>query len=430
MMMEYRYRIQIICCIYILYSTSSYALNLNYEVGAGVDYSNNITRVSINEISGTTRRMNLMVDLNHQSETLNFQFIPRISYYNYTPEELENQTLYTLDSSLLWEIVKSTLAWSIDNYTDQTPIDITQPATSFNQQTTNVFYTGPDMKLRVGGGKSIALLLRYADFYYEVDDTVDNERYGGLLQFLNQTSPRSTFSFNLLRGDTRYKNDIINENYTRDDIFIGLNHLARNYNINFDAGYTVIKRDISEELDGFLAHFNGVLNLSSKSNITILGRSEYTDSSRAFLESRFLSEELRQFNTAISSDILYDKSILAAYNWNDSITIINFQLGTTDQDYEEDSLDSLDQKIKYAEVTFSRHAGRLAEVYINARWSNTNYKITSIEDDDELYRVGMNYRLSRSIYINLDYEHAVRNSTSISRNYTADTIFARINLRR
>jgi hypothetical protein len=418
------------CLVIVMYSSNSDALRLNYGLGAGVEYSDNITRVSENEISGTSRRLNIFADLNHESETLKLTFRPTITYNNYTRDELDDRTSYQLDSSLLWEIVDSRLFWSIEDYIAQTSIDVRAPDTTFNQQTTNVLFTGPDLNFNMGSGKNIALAIRYADFYYEVDDTTDNERVGGLLKLSNQSSPTTNYSINLAAADVRYKDTVINEDYYRNDIFLGLNRQGSRYNFAVDAGYTKLDREINEDLDGLLAHLNITVNLSNKSNLTILGNSEYTDSSRNFLLSRYLTEELRRFNTSISGDILYEKSLLAAYAWSDLTNNINIQLSKTEQDYEDDALDNTDRTIKYASISLGRRLTGLLGVFISGSWSNTYYKKIFIEDDDQTYSVGMNYRLSRSLDLILNYRYTTRDSTDITSNYIENAIFAGINLRR
>ena len=94
----------------VFHSSISYAVELTYGLGVGVDYSDNITRSSQDEISGTTRRASLVANLTHQSESVDLLFRPVITYNNYTPEELQDRTSYQLDSSLVWEIVNSRLS--------------------------------------------------------------------------------------------------------------------------------------------------------------------------------------------------------------------------------------------------------------------------------------------------------------------------------
>jgi hypothetical protein len=410
--------------------TNVSALQLNYTLSAGLGYSDNITRTATELISGSTRRLGALAFLNHESESVSFNFAPRIEYYNFTNEQLEDNTLYYLDSSLTWNIIKSRLFWTFADYVSQSSINITAPDTPFNQQTSNVFLTGPDINLIVGNGKHIELLARYAEFKYEVTDNTDNERYGGIIRFINEINPLTKFSLNIDGADVRYKDEILNENYKRYDGFLGINRKTNQYDFNLDIGYTSLQREVSDNINGLLANLDLNIILNSISNIIVLGHSEYTDSSRNFLLSRALPGELRRFNAAISSDIFYENYIFGLYQWNDNVNTFNIELSSADQDYDEETLNDFDRKIKVASIIYQRRATNLTDIYVRTQWTNTYYRTSFITDDDNLHSVGVNHRLSRSLYLRADYAFAKRNSTDITRNYVENSIFLGIEIRR
>ena len=413
-----------------IYVNNVNSMQIGYSLSAGVENSDNITRTSINEISGTTRRLGLSASINHHSDSVSFNFTPRIEYFNYTPEELEDHTLYHLDSSLLWQIIDSRFFWTFEDYIDQTAINVTAPETPFNAQTTNVFLTGPDLHFLLEKGKSIELLIRYADFYFEVDEELDNQRYGLRLRLISQPSPLFSYSINMDAVDVSYKEEIFNQNYNRYDVYLEANKLGNLYNLDLTLGYSIVEREFSEDLIGLLANFNYELTPSPKSRLIILGRSEYTDSSRNFLQSRAFSEDVRRFNTAISSEIFYENYLFGIYQWDDGITTISADASIADQDYEEETLTEPDRLIKDAGIQLRRRVTSLTDVFLRAGWRNTNYKRTSREDIDEIYSLGLSYRLSRSLFITADYEYAARDSNYIIANYTENSIFFSVVFRR
>lgn len=420
----------VICLTLSIHINNVNALQIGYSLNGGVEYSDNITRTSNFIISGTTRRLGLSADINEQAEKVSFNLSPRIEYYNYTPEELENRTLYYLDSSLLWQIIDSRLSWTFEDYMDQTAINITAPDTPFNAQTTNVFITGPDIQFLFGDGRRLEFFMRFADFYYEIRDDLDNQRYGGLLRLMSQPSSIFSYSINLDAVNVGYKEEIFNQNYNRYNVYGGINKIGNLYDLDLNAGYSIIEREISEDLIGLLLNFNLEVRPGSRSRVIILGRSEYTDSSRNFIQSRLLTEDVRRYNTAVSSEIFQENYLFGIYEWNDGITTISAEASISDQVYEEETLTELDRLIKDAGIRLRRRVTSLADVYLRAGWRNTYYRITTREDNDEIYTLGASYRLSRSLFITADYEYAARDSNNIIANYTENSIFFNLELRR
>jgi hypothetical protein len=415
----------VLLSLLLLYANDTIAFQIDYIIEGGIEYTDNATLTTVDPISSAIRRGYLYADMHHQSETVNYYFRPRISTYNYKNDLLEDSAFYGLDASLSWGIIPRGFIWSFDNYLTQTPIDITGPLTSFNLQTTNVFFTGPDMIFRLGGDKRLEVLLRYANFYYEIGD-IDNERYGGLLRLVSQPNRFTEYSINIDSADIRYKETDFNEDYNRNDAYIGINRLTSTTNINFDTGYTQIEREVNQDLYGFIGRIETETRINSRSNFTLYGHAQYTDSSRSFLLSRAHLVEIRTFNTQISGEILYEKYLYAGYSWQYETNGLIFNISKVDQDYEE-LLDEFDRTVERASVEFNRGITRLTNIYIHGFWGNTFYKQTSIEDKDSNYFIGLDYLLSRSFTLRTRLGYRKRDSTDTTRNYDENSAFISIN---
>ncbi len=405
----------IICLILTTYFNSANSMQVNYSLEGGMEYTDNATLISTDPISSAIRRFDVIADINHSSNTVSFVFRPRINVYNYQNDLLNDQTFYYLDSSLLFEIIPNGFRWSFDDYLGQTTIDVADPVTPFNTQTTNAFLTGPDFIFKFNNTNRIELLLRYADIYYELED-LDNERYGGLLKLVSEPNNYAEYSLNLDSADIKYDNTVLNENYTRNDLYFTVKRLTNVATISLDAGYTRIDREISNELNGFIGKFESQININSRSNLNVYAHAQYTDSSRNFLQSRLLREELRVYDTQISPDIFYEKYIYAGYDWRDDANTINIELSKANQDYKEPT-NELDRTIKRASISFNRSITRLTSLYFTAIWQNSYYSSVFVDDKDNDYLLGIDYRLSRSFVFRIGLGHRERNSNDIIRNY-------------
>jgi len=416
----------VIFSLLVLYANNAIALQIDYELEGRIEYTDNATLTSINPISTAIRRASLFADIHDQTESVNYYFRPRISTNNYKVNSLEDSTFYGLDASLSWEIMPEGFAWSFDDYLSQTAIDVRDPLTTFNQQTTNVFLTGPDIILRLGTGKRFEALIRYADFYYEASD-IDNERYGGLFRVVSTPSNVSEYSINIESADIRYGENINYENYNRNDAFFEYRGTMRTGNINFISGATKIKRDLSEDLTGFIGKIETQIRTNSHSTFSLYGHAQYTDSSRSFLLSRAYLEGIRTFDTQISADILYEKYLYAGYLWQYELNTFDLSVLKTDQDYEDDSLDAFDRTIDRADIRFDRGITRLTNLFIRGTWSDTYYERTFVDDKDSAYFIGLDYRLSRSFVLRASLGYVSRKSTDITRDYVENSAYISIN---
>jgi len=273
------------------------------------------------------------------------------------------------------------------------------------------------------------MFIRYADFSYETELENDNERIGGLIKYTIAPSPISTYSLNIDSVDVMYKNNLLNEDYKRNDAFVNFSNTGDQYELTIDGGYTEIEREISNNLNGFLGKLEFVVNTSLNSNLRFYSHSQYTDSSRNFLETRAFGEGLRRFDTAISSDIFYERYYFTGYRWSDAINTFEFQLLKFDQDYKDDSLDDLDRAVKEAGLLVSRRITRLADLFFAARIRNQYYKKTFIEYDDQDYSGGSNLRISRSLYVNLVIDRSTRKSNEIGSEYIENSVYLGLEFR-
>lgn len=414
----------VIYLILTIYVNSANSMQIDYSLEGGIEYTDNAYLSSIDPISSSIGRFDLIADITHMTNSVNFYMRPTVNVYDYQNELLEDRTFYGLDTSLIFEIVPNGFRWSFDDYLGQTLIDVTDPSTTFNTQTTNVFLTGPDLTLRLDNTRRIELLLRYANFYYEVE-VLDNERLGGRLQLISQPNSFSEYSLNIDSADIKYEDTEINEDYIRNDAFITISRLMNLATISLDVGYTKIDRELSDELSGFIGRLDSQITINSRTNLNLYAHAQYTDSSRNFLQSRAYDERIRFFDTQISSDILYEKILYGGYYWRDDANSMTIEILKADQDYEELS-NELDRDSKRANFEFNRNITRLTSFYFNALWQNTYYSQVSVDDKDNDYLMGIDYRLSRSFLFRLGIGYRKRNSTDTIRNYSENSAYMSI----
>jgi len=416
----------LILLVYV-HSATVCALQINYEAEAGLEYSDNITRVNEDTISQETGILYFNGTINHQTPNVALNIQPILTYRHYAGETFDDQLFVTLNAALLWDILPKRFSWSLENYLDQTPIQATDAFTPFNRQDTNIFMTGPNLRFNINQNRAFELLVRYADIYYETSNT-DNERYGGILKFVSQPNSYQTYALNIDAVDIRYDDDLINENYNRNDAYLTFNRVHSTYEYNIDAGYTLINFENDTDLDG--PYFNILYNyiLNTRSNINFQASSGYTDSSRNFLLSRAIREAISRYDTSISGLVFKENYGSLEYNWVYERTNFNSGIYFADQDYDDEN-EILSRKLKYLVIRFTRSLTRLLSLYATARVTESDYTSTDRIDDDQDYSIGIRHRLSRSLFLRLDYRRALRDSTDDTSDYLENVGYISIGYR-
>jgi hypothetical protein len=209
------------------------------RLGITMEKHSNTTRTADtdNEISDTVQRPFFGFTFKEDTTDLKAKADVLFVHESYSKNTFDAQFLPTIDATLDWTIQPNRLSWVIEDYAYSQRIDVIAADTPDNQQTFNVFATGPDFVFARGLYDGLAKF-RLADVYYSESEE-DNQRLiatGVLTRAINEYSTggvEASLSSVLFEEDYLVDYDIIGlvARYNREmpfgilDARLGLNYV-------------------------------------------------------------------------------------------------------------------------------------------------------------------------------------------------------------
>ena len=302
--------------------------------------------------------------------------------------------------------------------------DITHPGTPDNLVNANVLNTGPDLYIRLGRVNTLVLGLRYGNDSYSEGD-LDSNRYGASARWQYAANAETTYSLNYEAQQVKYNNEILNENYMRQDLFIRAEKLQARARFSLDLGATRLDRDRTGETSGSLARLEWSQRLTSVSTAGILLASEYLDAGAVLLSTATSPTPIpgappsSSATVEATNDIFNMKHVEAYYNSSDSIFGLSARAFYRDIDYEIAPLDRHEAGGRL-DVTFNPSGLLATTVY----GSHLDIQYQSFTRDDRVSEAGIRflYRINRNLSTTLDGRKTWRYSTDALQEYTDNRV--------
>jgi len=301
----------------------------------------------------------------------------------------------------------------------QRPIDSLDPDTPDNTQDTNVFTFGPEIRFPLSGRQTITLSPSYRNFYYEEEDT-DNQQFsmnaGWFYQMYRLT--RVGLDGGVTRVD--YDDEQRNPNYTISNIHLVVAGRRARSEFDFNLGATNINRDEFESQNGFTGSLSWLLTLTGHSRLRSHIASELTDTNNGLLNASVSPEDGDFSNEQISGDVLRNNTVRLEYLRQDATLNSRLWGELRDLDYKE-SPD--DREVQEVGVALDYSVTALLSSGLSLRYNRT--KESDEDRTDHRYEVSGNigYRLSPKLTSKLDLRYRKRDSTEDIDEYSEMSAF-------
>ena len=412
---------------------AAHAGEFAYGIGYLGEYSDNIRRVpaNLNPVDEKISSTLAGIAYRENGPALDANLLALGQYNHYRNEIFPDSSVYYADASFLWRILPQQLTWFFTDRYGQITANASSANTPDNQIDTNVFYTGPDLSIRLGHVNTLVLGLRYGmTTYSEVISTgrpdLGNDRYGAVARWQYAADAEMTYSLNYETEKTTY-DDAILGSLTRHDVFIQVNKRQAHARFLLDLGATRLERDQAgaiPESTGHLARLTWTQQLASGTSTGVRLSSEYLDAGTALLSTATSPTTPPGGGSPappaagnLTIDYFYSKRAEVYYNRNDG----NFGMNTTifyrDVDYEIALLDRKELGGRL-DVTYNPSGLLSTTVYgshLKAQYLNA---LTPRDDRDNAAGIGFTYRLNPKLSATLDGRKSWRYSTIASQEYT------------
>jgi len=247
-----------------------------YGLGYTGTSSSNVTRVPVNERHEWINSILGGFTYVENNADVTTRLFSQVEYVDYRNKVYGNETLANMSANAVWTISPQQFTWMFDDTYQQLQINATAASTPDNRTNVNVLSTGPDVNIRFTPVSSLALGARYGNVYTGRIDA-SNNRTSGYTSFLYQSTATTTYSLNYEVLRVNYDNDVLNTNYTRQDMFFRARVQPSRSEFVLDLGVTDINRDHGQDLNGDLARFSWIRQLTPESTLSLVLTSEFSD---------------------------------------------------------------------------------------------------------------------------------------------------------
>lgn len=396
-------------------TSGSRGTRFGFDVGLTEQYTNNSNLTATNPQSDliSTPRFGLVYTRQSAKTDANIDF--QISRDIYRRDTQQNQTFPSLNAVVNWRIISERFTWSLEDFASQNQIDVQGAPTTDNTQNVNTFITGPNGFFRFGDSTRLQLGARFADSYFETT-TEDSTRGTAFARLFFDLSPRSALSLNYDYSSTNYE-DPANADFDRQDFFFQARTQRVRSDLLFDAGYTVIDTQGTEQRNP-LFRLSWNRRLTAKSAVGLAAAHVVSDSGLNLAVTGGSPADLTPGGSvANTADTFIDEQFNFFYTNSGRRTTATVALYARDQDYE---TSSNDQSGLGVSLNISRRVTPKLTASFIASYQKTRFLDQSPDRINNDTDAGLNfsYSLGRWLAFNAGLTWRNRDSTDPTEDYT------------
>lgn len=410
-----------------------------YGLGYTISHSDNITRVPTDERSEVTNSYLAGIAYAERTSNLVARVFAQAEFRDYRDDVFGDEDIYDVDAAAIWVISPQRFTWTVEDRYDLEQIDATAADTPANRANVNVFSTGPDFYIRFTPVNTLALGARAGNVSSGVAN-VDNDRLSGSARWLYQATSISTYSLNIQAMDVNYDDSAASTDFSRHDLFLRADYRPSRSQYILDLGTSRIRPERGNDLDGSLARFSWIRQLTQESSFGASASGEYSDTGTDILATSRsvattsisaaglpVSPDMSGGGTvsdllsnAITSDVYYAKRGEVFYHRRGSSFGIELFAGARDLDFETTPQDRkeidgrLDLRFFYSGTT---------TVTLFTEYLKTEFVSFIREDTERDSGLRLNFRLTRTLSLGLEGRRVERSSTDPGIEYEENRAF-------
>jgi hypothetical protein len=250
---------------------------LNLSVALGAIQSDNVSRVSTNEESGSVAISSLNLKYRENTRRILADVDADIGYEHFLDGEFEDGVIGQADGSVTVGLLPERIEWYAEDQFRQARVDPFGADTPENRQNVNRFATGPDVRLRLNDALAMQISSRYARVDYETA-VADSDRVSGSIALVRQLATARAVSLNVSREAVTFDDVAANVSYDRDSAFVRYEASSSRTELTTDVGYMRIKDDLGKTANGVLLDVLLLRHVSADSRLALNLGTRFSDS--------------------------------------------------------------------------------------------------------------------------------------------------------
>lgn len=302
------------------------AAEIDTYASYAAEYTDNALLVPLAPTSDLVHHLNVGAFYEQTGKQLEARILADIQYRHYTNGALEDYVIPALDGTQTWFLTPGRFHWFIQDRLKQEKIDPLAAPVSTNQESINVFTTGPTFMARLGPVDSLELEARYTNTFYS-QTFEDSDRSSEAVRWKHALSAITDLT-NSLEG---HRVDFIHgahESYRVYEAKLGITTRRRQTTIDADIGGTVLDRDVSEDRSRPRGRFSFQYHPNPAALFGFVYEAKYSDLTLDILElpiTRGVDVKSGNVYYGLTADLVY------ARTW--APTKAQFHLYARDRDY-------------------------------------------------------------------------------------------------
>ena len=380
------------------------ALETAWEFGVSQEYSDNIRRAPEGEETiDVVRTGSIGGRLLADRAGLEGDAEIRVDYIDYREGTFDKEVRGQGSADLIWHLAPERFSWTLQERLAVVEERSTEPLSPGNRQQINVFSTGPDYRLRLGGTRFLDAGARYTDLRYSRSET-DNRRMGIQLQLGHRPSPVLENRLILDATRTHFPQRADTRDYDRQDLYGRTALRGATTRTIADLGVTSIQRAAGEDVTGGLARLAWERDMTPVTQLRLNLAGEYSDTASDLLGRP--GEPVRDPSAVESSaDVFFARRADIGIRHETPRGSLALDLRAEDREYEEAPLDQLRTE---ASLILGVTAGPRSRLELFGHHAAYDYDATEFRDVDREGGLRWRYRLRRALEIRLEGARAER----------------------
>lgn len=386
---------------------------LNLDVGVGAIQSDNISRVSTNEESGTVAIGGVNLKLRQNTRRLQADVDADIGYEHFVDGESEDGVIGQARGVVTIGLLPDTFEWFLEDQFSQSRVDVFSADTPENRQNVNRFETGPDAQFRLNDTLSLRVNGRYAAADYETS-AADGDRVSGSIALARQLGTAREASFNISSEDVNF-DDVGNVGYQRNSAYLRYLTQSSRTELSADLGYNRIEDDFGVSADGMLLDILLLRRVSADSRLSLNLGTRFSDAGEIVLLAPG-SDRGGLDPVAVNGEPFEGRHVNLAWEFDRNRTSFGVFVEYRQERYE-DSVDSDRDMLIFSAHVYRRLSSRI-EMYARVENAREDFDNAGSYNKGLLGNLGIMARLGNSARIGFEGVYRDRQSTNTVSEYT------------
>lgn len=394
----------------------------DYGIGYAGEYTSNVGRTSTNAEDEWINSVIAGFTYTENTQELTAFATGQVQHRDYSSNTFGDETLYFLNSSLLWTISPQRFTWIVEDSYREITLDPTAAATPTNRAGSNVFSTGPDIRFEINPVNALVVNARYGNVY--VGNTgLDNNRYSGLVGWEYQSSPVTQWALNAQQLYVDYEDGSATSvpDYRQNNVFLQMLRRFPQSQLLVDLGKSKFERDGGGQADGSLQRVEWRRTLSAVSNFGLIFAREFQDTGADLLGLVTSpgtpiggTAPPAAANSVVTGDLYYSRRADMFYSRQDGRLAWNMRATGRELDFQTIAQDRREAGLNVA-ATYNYSA--VGAVSLLGQYLRTDFIDTNRDDEDTSMALRYTYQVRRNVGVMIEGRRIERSSTDTNSEY-------------